>query len=82
MKDEVKALLLFAGIGLALIAADRMYRITPLLQRERFQNPMSMIQRCGANLPGCPSGLKCFNGFCLSQDIPIMHETLMLPVVP
>jgi len=82
MKDEIKALLLFAFLGLALIIMDRVCRLKPFFQRENFQNDVSMIQRCGVDMPGCPSGLRCFNGFCLSQDVPIMHETLMLPVVP
>jgi hypothetical protein len=82
MKDEVKCLLIFAAIGVALLAVDRYYRVNLFFQRERFQNPMSMIQRCGVDFPGCPHGLECMNGFCLSKDVPIMHETLVLPVMP
>ena len=82
MKDEVKCLLIFAAIGVALLVVDRYYRVTLFFQRERFQNPSSMIQRCGVDFPGCPDGLECMNGFCVSKEVPIMHETLVLPVVP
>ena len=82
MKDEVKCLLIFAAIGFALICVDRYYRVNLFFQRERFQNPESMIQRCGVDFPGCPRGLECMNGFCLSAEVPVMHETLVLPVAP
>jgi hypothetical protein len=82
MKGEVKCLLMFAAIGVALLVVDRYYRVNLFFQRERFQNPTSMIQRCGVEFPGCPDGLQCMNGLCLSTDVPIVHETLVLPVVP
>ena len=28
--------------------------------------------QCGVDMPNCPEGTKCMNGFCTSLDVPVM----------
>ena len=76
-----KALLMFAAIGIALLVADRFYRINTLMRNEGFQNKMAMMQRCGVDMADCSDELKCMNGFCLSAGQPTMAENTV-PVLP
>ena len=76
-----KALLMFAAIGIALLVADRFYRINTFMRSEGFQNKMAMIQRCGVDMADCSEELKCMNGFCLSAGQPT-PPTEQLPVYP
>jgi hypothetical protein len=82
--ETVKAMLVFAAIGLGLLVADRCTRLRPYLRggREGFQNPMAMLQRCGVQYEPCVPGLKCMNGFCLAQDVFPVKDKNPLPVVP
>jgi hypothetical protein len=76
-----KALLMFAAIGIALLVADRLYRINTFMRNEGFQNKMAMMQRCGVDMADCSEELKCMNGFCLSTDI-FTPPNNQLPVYP
>ena len=76
-----KALLMFAAIGIALLVADRFYRINTFMINEGFENKMAMIQRCGVDMADCSEELKCMNGFCLSTGQPTLGGN-QLPVYP
>ena len=28
--------------------------------------------QCGVDMPSCPEGTKCMNGFCMGLDVPVM----------
>jgi hypothetical protein len=75
------ALLMFAAIGIALLVADRLYRINTFMRSEGFQNKMAMMQRCGVDMENCSEELKCMNGFCLSADQPRLADN-PVPVFP
>jgi hypothetical protein len=75
-----QALLMFAAIGVALLIADRFYRINAFMRAEGFQNKMALIQRCGVDMADCSDALKCMNGFCLSTTLPTLPDN-PLPVV-
>jgi hypothetical protein len=78
MKTHVTELLFLAGIALALLFADRHYRLKSIL-REGFQGGLQM---CGVGLPPCPFGTVCGNGFCISTEPPKQPEFSGLPVFP
>ncbi len=49
---------------------------------ESSQNPPPQgAQQCGVDLPGCPEGKRCVNGFCRGVDIPALKEN-GLKVIP
>jgi hypothetical protein len=37
---------------------------------------------CGVDLPSCPDGTRCINGFCKKEDPPLMSPSSGLPVKP
>ena len=83
MKDELKAVLTFGAVAVALLALDRYYRIGAYLMMEGFQAAPLNSPRCGTDLPGCQGELKrCANGFCISEKIPEMFDRYPLPVLP
>jgi hypothetical protein len=46
---------------------------------EGFANPVGM---CGLDLPPCPHGSRCMNGYCSSVSAPIQPSSSGLPVYP
>jgi hypothetical protein len=38
--------------------------------------------RCGVDLPSCPSGLRCINGYCKSDVAPRLPLFSDLPMMP
>ena len=38
--------------------------------------------RCGVDLPSCPSGLRCINGYCRSDVAPTLPTLSDLPMIP
>lgn len=38
--------------------------------------------RCGVDLPSCPSGLRCINGYCKSDTAPRLPRFSDLPMMP
>ena len=54
--------------------------IYPAYFDEGFTSGMSGI-RCGVDLPICPPGLQCMNGFCGSSSQPPLLQN-QLPVYP
>lgn len=39
-------------------------------------------QQCGIDMPPCPFGSACINGYCGSMETPKLPESSGLPVVP
>jgi len=39
-------------------------------------------QQCGINMPACPFGTHCGNGFCLNTTPPALPPNTGLPVYP
>jgi len=46
---------------------------------EAFENPPGM---CGVDLPPCPHGSRCMNGYCMSEAQPSIPSSSGLPVYP
>lgn len=61
------------GLGLLLLGFQ-------MYSNEGFTAGMPGV-RCGIDLPTCNHGSKCFNGFCSSQNTPILLPN-QLPVYP
>ena len=82
MKVNLTDILILIFCAVALLLADRFYRIEPYKNREMFQNviPCS-VDKLGLNPKQCPSGLRCINGFCASDSIPALPKN-GLPVYP
>ena len=40
------------------------------------------VGRCGVDLPSCPSGLRCINGYCKSDVAPRLPLFSDLPMMP
>lgn len=68
-------LCMLAFVGLILLVLDRIYRITPEI--EKFTNP----NQCGLNMPPCAFPKRCANGFCISDSQPALPAN-GLPVYP
>ena len=77
--SDAYMLALIGFIAVALLVADRMLRINPILAREGFQIP-GQPQRCGVDLPPCAFPLRCMNGFCYSDTTPQLYDRNPLPV--
>jgi hypothetical protein len=39
-------------------------------------------KRCGVDLPSCPVGLRCMNGYCKSDIAPVLPHFSDLPLTP
>jgi len=39
-------------------------------------------QKCGIDMPACPFGTHCGNGFCLNTEPPALPPNTGLPVYP
>ena len=81
MSPDVQNLLMLGGIAIALLVADRVYRINPYLAAEGFQVG-GQPQQCGVGKPPCAFPTRCMNGFCYASDQPQMYDRNPLPVVP
>lgn len=46
---------------------------------EGFANPGD---RCGVDLPPCPAGTRCINGYCMSDEPPKQPATTDFIIVP
>ena len=71
-------LLLFAFIAVALLFADRWLRLSVVLNEGFVGN----TQMCGLDMPDCPFGTHCGNGFCVSTEPPRLPPNSGLPVFP
>ena len=40
------------------------YQQEPIVSRGSMQ--------CGVDIPSCPEGTKCMNGYCMGLDVPVM----------
>jgi hypothetical protein len=75
MKVVISDFLILIGLGLLLLLLDRFYRINKVI--DSFVNPL----RCGVDIGPCAFGKRCMNGYCISNDVPILKPN-MLPVFP
>lgn len=39
-------------------------------------------KRCDVDLPSCPTGLRCMNGYCKSDIAPVLPHFSDLPLMP
>ncbi len=74
--EIVYGLLILAVACLLLVIADRVIRISPLLE------PFSNAQRCGVDMEPCPHPLQCMNGYCMPTSTPRISPVTDLPVLP
>jgi hypothetical protein len=81
MSRELFAALILGAIAIALLIADRLFRINPFLVSEGFQIS-GYPKRCGTDLPPCPHETRCMNGFCRETDKPQLYDRNPLPVTP
>ena len=83
MSMDLTAILIIAGIALALLIADRYIRINRVLELEGFLSGAGGgPQRCGVDLEPCPHPQKCMNSFCAETNSPQLYDRNPLPVVP
>ena len=40
------------------------------------------VGRCGVDLPPCANGLRCMNGYCKSDIVPVLPRFSDLPITP
>jgi len=81
MSRELYSALTLGAIAIALLVADRLFRINPFLVSEGFQIS-GYPTRCGTDLPPCSYGTRCMNGFCRGTDKPQLYDRNPLPVTP
>lgn len=83
MSQEAQLLILFGGLAVILLIADRYYRIGPYVYGgiEGFFGGGN-AQRCGVDMPPCPHPLKCGNGYCMSQREAAVVDRYTIPVLP
>lgn len=72
MSVEITALLLFLGMVLLSFF---------VLRKESFIGSPD-AQRCGVDLPPCPQGQTCWNGYCNVSTPPQLPIDTGLPVLP
>ena len=75
VKPALTDLLILIFVGLVLLIADRYLRI------EGFVNGCGVYKLGLDPRPSCTSNLRCINGFCASDNPPILKPTT-LPVFP
>ena len=80
MSPEVYSVLIVGCLAVALLVADRIYRINPFLQKEGFIS--GAYTRCGVDLPPCPFGTRCMNGICGNPQQVQLYDRNPLPVLP
>ena len=83
MSPEVYSVLMLGCMAVALLVADRIYRINPFLrgQGEGFVIGNRYI-RCGVDLPPCAFGTRCMNGICDNPVQAQLRDRNPLPVLP
>jgi hypothetical protein len=81
MKLDIHLIILIGSVAIALLLADRLFRINPFLVSEGFQIS-GYPTRCGTDLPPCPHETRCMNGFCRGTDTPQLYDRNPLPVTP
>jgi hypothetical protein len=79
MKPEFTAGIILVIVAFLLVLCDRALRLS-----EGFTNWDSSVPqgRCGVDLPPCPFGTACLNGYCKPTDPPTMPYFSDLPVKP
>jgi len=92
MHPIVKDLGLLLILASALLVADRIFRLEPILNgfKEGLVNTGTLINgttsrigvRCGTDIGGCGDSGFCGNGFCIDRAPPSIREKYPLPVLP
>lgn len=83
MKGDITVLFTFAAIALALLVADRFFRIRRLTAEGFLAGrPAINAAQCGVDFPPCPFPFKCANGYCIDPDAGVLVERAPIPVVP
>ena len=80
MRSEIITALALLVIACILLVADRFLRVGAT---EGFLNQIPPdAPRCGVDIPTCPSGTMCMNGFCAPTTEVVLPTNTGLPVVP
>lgn len=79
MRAEVTAGFILIAAAFLLVICDRVMRVN-----EGFTNWETGVPegRCGVDLPPCPFGTACINGYCKTTQPPTMPAISDLPVKP
>jgi hypothetical protein len=79
MKPEITAGIILVVVAFLLVLCDRALRLS-----EGFTNWDTSVPegRCGVDLPPCPFGTACLNGYCKPTEPPTMPYFSDLPVKP
>jgi hypothetical protein len=79
MKPEITAALVLLTVAFLLVVCDRVMR-----PREGFTNWNTNVPEgmCGVDMPPCPFGTACQNGYCKTTEPPTLPVFSDLPVLP
>jgi hypothetical protein len=80
MRSEIITSLVLLVIACILLVSDRILRI-PVAEGFLQQIPAD-APRCGVDIPSCPPGTMCMNGFCAPTTQVVLPTNTGLPVVP
>lgn len=79
MKAEITAGIILVVVAFLLVLCDRATRISEGYTNWETGVPMGM---CGVDLPPCPFGTACLNGYCKTTQPPTLPFFSDLPVKP
>jgi hypothetical protein len=79
MKPEITAAIVLLVVAFLLVACDRVVRISEGFTNWNTNVPYGM---CGVDLPPCPFGTACMNGYCRTTVAPTLPYFSDLPVKP
>lgn len=79
MKPEITAGIILVVVAFLLVLCDRVMR-----RSEGFTNWETGVPEgmCGVDLPPCPFGTACQNGYCKTTEPPTLPYLSDLPVKP
>ena len=79
MRPEVTAGFILLIAAFLLVICDRVMRVNEGFTNWETSVPEGM---CGVDLPPCPFGTACLNGYCKTTQPPTMPPLSDLPVKP
>jgi hypothetical protein len=79
MKPEITAGIILVVAAFLLVVCDRALRVSEGFTNWDSSVPIGM---CGVDLPPCPFGKACINGYCKTTEPPTLPFYSDLPVKP